>query len=68
MSRRPSDGQGELCRAYAAHLDREIAKLRKARPVQAEIPGADDFNLAGETATEWQPPPKGDDLTGELPL
>lgn len=37
-------------------------------PKQTELPGADDFNLIGETATEWQPPPKGDDLTGGLPF
>jgi hypothetical protein len=37
-------------------------------PKQTEIPGADGFNLVGETVTEYQPPPKGDDLTGELPL
>lgn len=37
-------------------------------PKQTELPGADDFNLVGETVTEWAPPPKGDDLTGELPF
>ncbi len=37
-------------------------------PKQTELPGADDFNLAGETATDYQPPPKADELTGELPL
>jgi hypothetical protein len=37
-------------------------------PKQTELPGADAFNLIGETATEWTPPPKGDDATGELPL
>lgn len=38
-------------------------------PKQTEIPGADDFNLIGETVTDYQPPPpKVDELTGELPL
>jgi hypothetical protein len=37
-------------------------------PKQTELPGADDFNLAGETATDYQPPPPADELTGELPL
>jgi hypothetical protein len=37
-------------------------------PKQTELPSADDFNLAGETVTDYQPPPKGDDPTLELPL
>lgn len=37
-------------------------------PKQTELPGADDFNLVGETVKEWTPPPPPDDLTGELPL
>ncbi len=37
-------------------------------PKQTELAGADAFNLIGEEATEWQPPPKGDDATLDLPL
>lgn len=37
-------------------------------PEQLEIDGADDFNLVGDEAREWQPPPPPDELTGELPL
>ena len=37
-------------------------------PKQLEIPGADDFNLIGETIREAPPPPPADELTGELPL
>jgi hypothetical protein len=37
-------------------------------PRQREFDGADDFNLIGETASEWEPPPKGDDATLDLPL
>jgi hypothetical protein len=37
-------------------------------PKQTEFAGADDFNLAGETVTDYQPPPKEDELTDELPI
>lgn len=37
-------------------------------PKQTELAGADDFNLVGETVTEWTPPPPADDLTSELPF
>lgn len=37
-------------------------------PRQAELPGADAFNLVGEEVREWTPPPPPDELTGELPL
>lgn len=37
-------------------------------PKQTEIAGADDFNLIAEEVRDYQPPPKGDELTGELPL
>lgn len=37
-------------------------------PKQRELSGVDDFNLIGEEAKEWTPPPPPDELTGELPL
>ena len=37
-------------------------------PKQTELPGADDFNLVGETVHDWTAPPPADELTGELPL
>lgn len=40
----------------------------RGKPKQTEFAGADDFNLIGEEAREYEPPPKPDDLTGELPL
>jgi hypothetical protein len=37
-------------------------------PKQTELEGADEFNLIGEKATEYQPPAEPDDKTLDLPL
>ena len=36
-------------------------------PKQTELAGADYFNLIGEEATEYVPPPEPDDKTLDLP-
>ena len=44
-----------------------VVMTPKRRPVQTELAGADDFNLIGDEAREYVPPPPPD-TTLDLPI